>query len=147
MTVLSAADKLKRRIQYGINDSDTAEQALDLLARVDISTATQEQIIARWPHLIARMIVESDNYFGPRKAANAVMALKMRRSFGCEFYCYLAGFETNGWPQQPEYDRLLKNAGELFLRRAFRLRHRRPGASEQAAGLVAAMRAGQIPNY
>ena len=49
------------------------------------------QALRRWPRLIAHLIVESNGYFTPEKAANALAHYAHGVLFGSELHAYLAG--------------------------------------------------------
>jgi hypothetical protein len=110
-------DHLKRMIQYGIDTGEKVDAALFILGRIAPETMSQEQVAQRWPRILALMITESLGYFTPRSAANALLAHKLKRTFGCEYYCFAAGFESDGWPKEKaEYDRKLRETNENKIR-------------------------------
>jgi hypothetical protein len=59
------------------------------------STPTQEEVLRRYPRLIAHMICESLGYFTPRAAANAIIYHKLGQPFYCEYYVHLAQRDGN----------------------------------------------------
>lgn len=97
---------------WGLTGQEEALEAVfDKLARIAPETMTQQQCARRWPRVLAAMIVESGGYFTPESAANAVIRYKSGDSFGCEYYCMLAGFERSGWPHNhKEYRAKLRTA-------------------------------------
>lgn len=52
---------------------------------------TREDVLRRWPNLIAHLICQSLGYFTPCSAANAVLSFLRREAYWCEWYCHMAG--------------------------------------------------------
>lgn len=108
------------------NDEPTLRahaRAVGLLHRVAPETMSQRDVASRWPRVLAHMMVESGGYFTPASAANALLAYRIGRPFGCEYYCMLAGFERDGTPRDwDEYNRKLKEAGKRQIVRATQCR-------------------------
>lgn len=109
--------------------------------RVDWNRAVLEEIVARYPRLVAHLICESLGYFTPRAAANALLHLKRGRPFFCEWYTHLAG----GFDEA----RVLE-VGRQVLEVAIRGRHRHHGYMadyDQARRVVAAELGGHGPIF
>jgi len=115
----SHAAQLSLMIQYGIDTGEKVNAARWILGRIAPETMTPETVARRWPRIMARMIVESLGYFTPRAAANALLAHKLGQGFGCEYYCFSAGFESDGWPRdQDEYNYKLREVGKRKIEAA-----------------------------
>lgn len=109
--------------------------------RMDWNRASPEEIVARYPRLVAHLICESLGYFTPRAAAHALLQFKRGRPFFCEWYTHMAGGFQN--------DRVLE-VGRQVLERAIRGRHRHHGYMAdygQARRVVAAELAGHGPVF
>lgn len=116
----SPAEHLDRMIRMGVITTPQAcDAAHEMLLRIAPEVMTQEDVAKRWPRIVAALIAESLGYFTPRSAANAVLSHKLKKGFGCEYYCASAGFERDGWPRDPkEYDFKLRVIGLEKLRAA-----------------------------
>lgn len=93
---------------------------------------TNEEIIHRWPRIVAHLICESLGYFTPTSAAGAVSHVKANRAYWCEWYCHMA--------QGYDDDKILK-VGKQTLLQAIKGRHRHSGYMAEyrvALGLVMA---------
>jgi hypothetical protein len=75
-------------------------------------TITTEDMLRRYPRLVAHLVCESLGYFSPDAAANAIIHAKRWEPFACEWYMYMAGA-----------DRSLVEIGRQTLERAVRGRH------------------------
>ena len=76
----------------------------------------QDEVIRRWPHVVAALIAQSNGYFTPRSAANAIISFKLNLPFFCEWYT----FTGTGVSYDEEY---VKKRGADTLRSAIRNRH------------------------
>ena len=76
-------------------------------------TTSLEEIIARYPRLIAHMICESLGYFTPLDAASALKHHVLEQPFACEWYVHMAGWGCEG----------LLTVNREVIRGAFRHRH------------------------
>jgi hypothetical protein len=113
------AEHLDRMIHYGIiTTPETVEQAHRLLIRIAPEVMSQDDVLKRWPRICAALINESLGYFTPRSAANAVLAHKLGRPYGCEYYWFSAGFERESPKSHEEMDAKLREVGRLKLIRA-----------------------------
>ncbi len=77
---------------------------------------TAEDVLRRYPRLVAHLICESLGYFSPDAAANAIAHAKRAEPFACEWYLHMAGA-----------DRSLVEIARRVLERAIRGRHRHRG--------------------
>jgi len=78
---------------------------------------TRDEILRRYPRLVAHLICESLGYFTPEGAAGAVLAVVQNRACACEWYLHVAG--VGG--------RSLEDVGRDTLRRAIGSRHHHRG--------------------
>lgn len=61
---------------------------------MDFGKMTPEEAMRRWPRLCAHMICESLGYFTPRSAALALLHMKRRSPYFCEWYSHMAQFRN-----------------------------------------------------
>ena len=100
-----------------------------------------EDILARYPRLIAHMICESLGYFTPLAAANALKHYVLGQPFFCEWYVCLA----DGYDRE----RVLE-VGRQVVEAAFRSRHRHRGVMQHypaARAIVAEALRGKHPIF
>lgn len=91
---------------------------------------TQEQVLNRWPRLIAHIICESLGYFTPKAAANAVIAYKEGNPFYCEWYTDIAVkvLRNKTIPYSDEkFREVLKEVNKDVIRGSFQRRHYHKG--------------------
>ncbi len=79
---------------------------------------TRDEVLRRYPRIVAHMICESLGYFTPLAAANALLAYKLDLPFHCEMYMWMA---------QSFNDDKVREVGRNFLERAIRNRHNHTG--------------------
>lgn len=99
-----------------------------------------EEILSRYPRLVAHLICESLGYFTPHAAANAIKHHALGRPFPCEWYLHMAG----------EDGASLLQVGREVLARAFRHRHHHRGFMadySRARALVQAALSGHGPQF
>lgn len=97
---------------------------------------TREEVLRRYPRLVAHLICESLGYFSVLSAAGAVQAHLAGEPCFCEWYSHMAGFRPGG-----ATDSNLLAIGAETLDRAFRGRRSHSGYMaeyKQAAMLVRA---------
>lgn len=51
---------------------------------------SQKKELRKYRHIIAALIAQSEGYFTPLYALEAIKAYKKKESFGCEWYYYIA---------------------------------------------------------
>ncbi len=76
-----------------------------------------EEIVARYPRLIAHMVCESLGYLTPLAAANAPKHHVLEQPFACEWYIHMAGWGREG----------LLAVNRSVVEMAFRRRHHHSG--------------------
>ena len=94
-----------------------------------------DDVLRRWPRLVAHLICESLRYFTPRGAANAILAYREGVPFACEWYCYLA----EGRGDRVATDALLAVNREVIAA-AFRARARHHGYMADYGRAIALVR-------
>ena len=90
-----------------------------MTVKVKTRPDTIEEALDRYPRLVGHMICESQGYFTPRAAANAVLHYIQGHAFFCEWYRHMA------WKDQSS-DNIL-DIGREVTGRAFSKRHRHQG--------------------
>jgi hypothetical protein len=58
-------------------------------------TTTTEDVLRRYPRLVAHLICESLGYFSPDAPANAIVHGKRGERFACEWYVHMAGADRS----------------------------------------------------
>lgn len=113
--------------------------------------STTEEVLDRFPRLVAHMICESLGYFTPLAAANAIVHHHEGQPFWCEWYMHMAGqgfAKTGRRPTEGEVDAALLEIGRDVIRSAFRLRRTHRGFMAeyyQARVIVERARSGAHP--
>lgn len=79
---------------------------------------TTEEVLRRYPRLVAHMVCDSLGYFTPAAAANALRAYMQKQPCYCEWYVHMAG----GFNEQKVLE-----VGRKVVERAFRSRHHHYG--------------------
>ncbi|MDP2661316.1 MAG: hypothetical protein Q8R28_11375 [Dehalococcoidia bacterium] len=126
------------------------QEQLHVCARPRAKTA--DDVLRRWPCLVAHMVCESLGYMTPRAAANAICDVVERRSNWCEWYYSWAGqrfselLEKEHRKARPgEFDETIKAIGEEVLKNAISRRKYHTGMMADypmARALVEAERRG-----
>lgn len=88
-----------------------------------MKTMTQEEVLRRWPRLVAHMICESLGYFTPKSAANAIIRYKQDEPFYCEWYSSIANARGAGFFDEEA----MRQVGRDVLNWAIKGRHRHKG--------------------
>ena len=78
---------------------------------------TRDDVLERYPRLVAHMVCESLGYFTPESAAMALLGHILERSTACEWYLYIQGL--SGRP--------LLEVGREIVARSFKRRHSHRG--------------------
>lgn len=86
---------------------------------LDVRQMTQQQVIKRWPRLVAHMICESLGYFTPLSAANAILFYKSNAPFFCKMYCDLSRRRGKSLFDNDEVTKI----GKEFIERSIQRRH------------------------
>ena len=92
---------------------------------------TPEEVLRRYPRLIAHLICESLGYYTPGHAANTVMAYQAGLSWGGEWHDHLAQGRLGRKGRRPtseEYDEEMRRINHVVIRWAFERRHTHRGA-------------------
>jgi len=100
---------------------------------------TRDDVLHRYPRLVAHMICESLGYFSPLCAANALAFCISKQPFSCEWYGHICHCRGKGYYDQAE---MLKIGADV-VQSAFEQRHRHKGCMadyEHALMLVMAER-------
>jgi hypothetical protein len=113
---------------------------------------TAEEIMRRYPRLVAHLICGSLGYFSARAAAQALVAARDGRAFHCEWYA--------DWAQKARkngadfagltFEEAVVRAGVLALRKAIQGRHHHRGPMaeyRQARAIVLHANAGREPPH
>lgn len=111
-----------------------------------METMTQEEVLRRWPRLVAHMICESLGYFTPKKAALAIICYKRNEPYFCEWYSAMANARGADFFD----DDTVREIGRDVIKRAFERRHMHKGFMadyEHARAVVQAELAGNGPVF
>jgi hypothetical protein len=96
----------------------------------------QRDVLQRYPRIIAHMICESLGYFTVNSAANALLAYIEKKSYYCEWFDHMAGFQKVG-----TYEERMQHITQRTMRDAIRNRKGHRGYMAEykhAIGLVKA---------
>lgn len=81
----------------------------------------QEEVLQRFPRLVAHLICESLGYFTPLSAANALLHYRENQPFWCEWYIHIAGLRSaNGGRRAGKADLGRRHRGGWTRRSAVR---------------------------
>lgn len=85
----------------------------------------QKAELKKYRHLIAALIAQSEGYFTPLYALQALKAHKQNKSFGCEWYFHMVGiYFENQSPTEKYSDENFIKINREIISRAVRNRHR-----------------------
>ena len=86
----------------------------------------QKAELKKYRHVIAALIAQSEGYFTPPYALQAVKAHKQNKSFGCEWYFHIVGIRfENQSPQEKYSDENFIKINREIVSRAIKNRHRK----------------------
>ena len=83
---------------------------------------TKNDVLKRYPRLVAHLICASLGYHTPLSAAGAVLAHINKEPYWCEWYSHMAGFNKTG-----SYEERMVLVGKNALSAAFVGRHSHKG--------------------
>jgi hypothetical protein len=118
-----------------------------------IQEMTVEQVMRRWPRIVAHLIASSLGYFSPQSAANAIRSVKRKEAFACEWYYDWADKARENDPKKKcqTFEQTLLEVGKESLLKAIRNRHYHRGymASYQKAREIIEreLATGESPNF
>jgi len=79
---------------------------------------SREDVLRRYPRLVAHLVAESLGYFTPRDAAAVILAYKYRRPFSCEWFLHFQKYSPGA---------TLEDIGEAVIEESIRRRHSHKG--------------------
>ena len=86
---------------------------------------SQKAELKKYRHIIAALIAQSEGYFTPLYALQAVKAHKQNKSFGCEWYFHMVGiYFENQNPKEKYSDENFIKINQEIISRAIKNRHR-----------------------
>jgi len=85
---------------------------------------TRDEVMARWPRIVAHMICKSLGYFTPKAAANALLCYTCGKPFWCEWYHHIAQMRDKS--RYPTDEDLIQ-VGKEGLEAAIKWRHTHKG--------------------
>lgn len=92
--------------------------------RKNLARADWKKILGIYPRLVGCMIEESDGYFTPRMAVEAIRAYKLGNDWSCEWYLAIDERRNPGKLWDSEYDNRMKAINHSVIRNAFMGRKR-----------------------
>lgn len=86
---------------------------------------SQKAELKKYRHIIAALIAQSEGYFTPLYALQAVKAHKQHERFGCEWYFHMVGvYFENQSPKEKYSDENFIKINQEIISRAVKNRHR-----------------------
>ena len=86
---------------------------------------SDKENLKKYRHLIAALISQSEGYFTPLYALEALNAHKQNKSFGCEWYYHMVGiYFENQSPKEKYSDENFIKINRKIISQAVKNRHR-----------------------
>lgn len=86
--------------------------------KIDFKKCEPEEVMKKYPRIVAHLIAESLGYFTPKSAAIAIIKAKNNEPFFCEWYTDCAGRYGDMWDKEN-----VRRVTKEILEQAIKYRH------------------------